>query len=214
MAFGDDAGDKRFKQVLRDFVHLKPEIMDYAAKVVSILGAFKYSSLHIRRNELQYKYVWCEGETSYNDVKPLIGETETLYIATDETAPGFFDIFNENGRRDVYQWKDFFGEEAKFEETKDIVIPGKLHGEVEMAICAMGRMFFGTKESTFSSYIGRLRGYFNAPYTQVLYHHYQLTTDVEESSHISRFQDWGKPYRGQIYKMPFKDLWEDIQDLP
>eukprot|EP01084_Bolivina_argentea_P027354 50867_1 len=98
----------------------------------------------------------------------------------------FFNVFQENGQRKVYQWKDFFFQESKFQETKNIKITGKLIGEIEMAICAMGRIFFGTKESTFSSYIGRLRGYFNAPYTQVLYHHYQLTEDIDESSDISK----------------------------
>ena len=58
VAFDSVDGDKQFKQILRDFVHLRPEIMDYAAMVVSILGAFKYSSLHIRRNELQYKVLF------------------------------------------------------------------------------------------------------------------------------------------------------------
>ena len=210
VAFSDIDMDRKYKQILRDHIHLKSDIIEYAATVVSILGAFKYSSLHVRRNELQYKYVWCTGEDSYRNIQPLIGEQEVLYIATDETKHGFFKIFEENGKRKVYQWRDFFGDEAQFEETKNIQIPGKLHGEVEMLIGAMGRMIFGTKESTFSSYIGRLRGYLNAPYTQILYHHYQLTDDVDKSSDISRFSDWGKPYAGKIYKIPFKDLWQDI----
>eukprot|EP01083_Nonionella_stella_P083407 230633_1 len=213
IAFNSVEMDKKYKQILRDHVHLKAQIMEYAAAVVSILGGFKYASLHIRRNELQYKYVWCTAEESYRNIKPLIGEKEVLYIATDEVESGFFDVFAENGRRKVYQWSDFFGPQAQFEQTKNIVIPGKLHGEVEMAICAMGRVFFGTKESTFSSYIGRLRGYMHAPYTQVLYHHYQLTRDIEESSAISRSNP-GKPYAGQIYKIPFQDLWTDIEALP
>lgn len=214
VAFDEVEMDRKFKQVLRDHVHLKADIMQYAALVIEILGAFKYSSLHIRRNELQYKYVWCTAHDSYQHIQPLIGENEVLYIATDETQPGFFKVFEENGRRKVFQWKDFFGAEAKFEQTKYVEIPHKLHGEVEMVICAMARMFFGTKESTFSSYIGRLRGYLNAPYTQILYHHYQLTSDADKSEEISRFSDWGKPYKGKIYKIPFKDLWEDITDLP
>lgn len=39
----------------------------------------------------------------------------------------------------------------------------KLEGCIEQVICAMGRSFFGTLESTFSSYIFRLRGYIKAP---------------------------------------------------
>jgi len=214
IAFDSREMDRKYKQILRDHVHLNLEIMQYAAKVVSILGAFNYASFHIRRNELQYKYVFAEAPESYENVKPLIGTKEVLYIATDEKKDDFFKVFEDNGKRKVYRWKDFFGPQAQFEETKNIKIPGKLEGEVEMAICAMGRIFFGTKESTFSQYIGELRGYFDAPYTQTLYHHYKLTKDVEESSRISKMTDYAKPYNGQIYKIPFPDLWEDIKDMP
>jgi len=211
IAFDTKEQDRKYKQVLRDHVHLNGDIMEYAAMVVKILGAFNYASLHIRRNELQYKYVFANAPDSFGNIRPLIGDDEILYIATDEKKDDFFKVFEENGKRKVYRWKDFFGPEAIFEETKDVVIPGKLHGEVEMAICAMARIFFGTKESTFSQYIGVLRGYFDAPYKQLLYHHYKLTDDVDESMQISRSNP-GKPYAGQIYKIPFPDLWEDIQD--
>ena len=213
IAFDSPAMDRQFKQILRDHVHLKGDIMEYAAMVVSILGAFQYSSLHIRRNELQYKYVWCSGADSYENIRPLIDDKEPLYIATDETKAGFFRSFEDRGQRQVYQWHDFFGPDALFEETADVRVPAKLVGEVEMVICAMGRVFFGTKESTFSDYIGRLRGYLDAPYTQTLYHHYALTSDIEESSRIS-LSNPAKLYVGKTYKIPFPELWEDIWDLP
>ena len=212
IAFSDDKMDRKYKQILRDHVHLNDNVMEYASKVVSILGAYSYVSLHIRRNDLQYKYVWCSGDTSYNNIKPLIYDNEIIYISTDETNDEFFDVFKDNGKHKVYRWHDFFGKNAIFEETKNIKIPNKLHGEVEMAITAMSRIFFGTKESTFSSYIGRLRGYFNAPNTQTLYHHYQCTSNIDESSKIAKSNP-GKPYAGQIYKIPFPDLWEDIKDI-
>merc|ERR1712228_273823 len=213
IAFDTREQDIEYKQILRDHVHLKSEIMEYAALVVEILGIFNFASLHIRRNELQYKYVFAKAIESYKNVRPLIGAQEVLYIATDESDADYFKVFEENGRRKVYRWKDFFGDEAQFEQTKNVKIPSKLHGEVEMAICGMGRIFFGTKESTFSAYIGRLRGYFKAPYTQTLYHHYPLTKDVDQSSKISKSNP-GKPYEGQIYKIPFPDLWENVKDLP
>ena len=157
--------------------------------------------------------VWCTGSDSYNNIRPLIEDGEVLYIATDETKPGFFRSFEDRGDRKVYQWKDFFGPDALFEETRDVRVPSKLVGEVEMIICAMGRHFFGTKESTFSAYIGRLRGYLGAPYTETLYHHYALTRDIAESTKIS-LSNPSKPYNGQTYKIPFPELWTDISDLP
>eukprot|EP01084_Bolivina_argentea_P257311 433481_1 len=212
VAFDSRKKDREFKRILRDHIHLNGEIMEYAALVVNILGAFNYASFHIRRNELQYKYVFAQANASFHNVQPLIGDNEVLYIATDESDENYFKVFEENGKRKVYRWKDFFGDNAQFEQTKNVKIPSKLHGEVEMAICAMARIFFGTKESTFTSYIGRLRGYFGAPYTQILYHHYKLNENIDESSRISKSKP-SKPYAGQIYKIPFKDLWEDINEL-
>ena len=206
--------DLEYKQIVRDNLHLTSEIfVKYASKVIRILGLFQYTALHVRRNELQYKYVFCSAEESYNNIRPLINEKEVIYIASDESNSNYFKIFENDGKHIVLQWKHFFGKDAIFEETKDLYIPPKYHGPMEMIICAGARIFFGTKESTYSSYIFRLRGYLNAPYTQTLYHHYKLTSDVEESSRISKSNP-GKPYRGQIYKIEFPDLWEDIKGLP
>jgi len=213
VAFHSREKDLEFKQILRDHIHLKTEIMQYAAMVIEILGAFNFAAFHIRRNELQYKYVFAEASESFSNVRPLLAANEAIYIATDEKNDKFFKVFEENGQRKVYRWRDFFGEQAQFEQTKNVQIPSKLHGEIEMVICAMGRIFFGTKESTFSQYIGVLRGYINAPYTQTLYHHYPLTADIDESSKISKSNP-DKQLRGRTYKIAFPDLWEDIKDLP
>jgi len=53
--FEDTEQDNDLKRMLRDHVHLRGEIMEYASLIVQKLGAFQYAALHIRRNELQYK---------------------------------------------------------------------------------------------------------------------------------------------------------------
>ena len=56
-----DASAADFHAFLRDHVRLRPEVFESAARIVGAapLGAFGYSALHIRRNELQYKTSWC-----------------------------------------------------------------------------------------------------------------------------------------------------------
>ena len=55
-----DASAADFHAFLRDHVRLRPEVFESAARIVGAapLGAFGYSALHIRRNELQYKTSW------------------------------------------------------------------------------------------------------------------------------------------------------------
>merc|ERR1712228_806579 len=101
-------------------------------------------------------------------------------------------------KRMVYQWDDFFGPNGMLGD----VVNRKIAGLVEMAICAGGRIFFGTKESTYSSYITRLRGYFDAPDKNTYQHNIALTgnPEIDKTRH--------KPYMGQIYKIEFPRLWD------
>merc|ERR1712118_369037 len=58
-------------------------------------------------------------------------------------------------------------------------VPRKLIGCIEQAICAAARRFFGTKHSTFSQYVFRLRGYYPAADTREYWHNYQYTGFAE-----------------------------------
>lgn len=162
VAFADVAKEIQFHRMLRNHVHLLPVVFEIAAKVVADLGAFKYVALHVRRNELQYKNVFKRASQSLANVKAKLHPGETLYIATDETKGDFFDAFRKDYT--VVQWNDYFGKDGKLAHLRG-KIDRKHEGLIEMAICSMGRIFFGTGMSTFSAYIRRLRGYVEAPDT-------------------------------------------------
>mmetsp|Transcript_34486 Transcript_34486/g.48134 ORF Transcript_34486/g.48134 Transcript_34486/m.48134 type:complete len:182 (+) Transcript_34486:3-548(+) len=177
--------------MLRNNLHLVPSVFDIAARVVAELGAFRYVALHVRRNELQYKSSFKSAQVSLHNIESKLIKGETLYIATDEVKSDFFDVFRESYR--VFQWKDFFGEGGKL---RHIHIDRKHEGLIEMAICSMGRIFFGTALSTFSAYIRRMRGYVQAPDTG-LYQH---------SSFVSK-EDLGRP------SLPATDIFHDEPDI-
>mmetsp|Transcript_32003 Transcript_32003/g.39418 ORF Transcript_32003/g.39418 Transcript_32003/m.39418 type:complete len:130 (+) Transcript_32003:609-998(+) len=105
----------------------------------------------------------------------------------------------------IYRWDDFFTSTGEY-ALKGIKIPRKLEGCIEQVICAMGRSFFGTLESTFSSYIFRLRGYLDAPVKETYFHTLKYTGVVDEDRTITYRK---KPLKGQIYKTEFPDMWED-----
>ena len=100
-------------------------VWEAASHVVAQMGAFRFSSLHVRRNELQYKNEFTSANQTLSNIEPLLrrgdciatrpgrevlfthfspGWTgEPLYIATDETRPAFFDCFRATHPR-LYRW--------------------------------------------------------------------------------------------------------------
>ena len=91
-------------------MRLRPEVFEGAARIVGStrLGAFTYSALHIRRNELQYKSSWLAAEGTLANTRALMDVGETIYIATDEVKPDFFKAIEKEFR--VVRWSDFFDE--------------------------------------------------------------------------------------------------------
>jgi hypothetical protein len=170
-----DRMDTSVRQVLRDGVRFVDVVWEVAARVVAKLGAFQYSALHIRRNDLQYKGSWSNASVTLRNVRALLLEGEPLYIATDEMNPDFFAPFLERHPQ-LYQWKDMFTERAG-SVLKGVQIPRKLIGCIEQAICAMGRRFIGTEHSTFSGYINRIRGYVDAPDKLTYYHNVRCSSN-------------------------------------
>ncbi|KAL1520402.1 hypothetical protein AB1Y20_021988 [Prymnesium parvum] len=156
------------RQVLRDGVRYVDAVWQVATRVVAYLGAFGYSALHVRRNDLQYKHVFVAANQTLSNVAPLLREGEVLYLATDESDPTFFDVWRRRHPQ-IYRWADLFGE-ATGGLLRGVAVDRKLIGCIEQAICAMGRRFIGTQHSTFSGYITRLRGFIGAPDT-LIYHH-------------------------------------------
>jgi hypothetical protein len=103
--FTDSAIDNYFKRFVRDFMRYNDRIYCAAGKVVRALqkegmergfklddeGVGSYSSLHVRRGELQYNEVKIPAEEWLNNTKELWQPNEILFIATDEKNKTFFD---------------------------------------------------------------------------------------------------------------------------
>ena len=86
--FKDPQQNRRMKRIIRDHVHFREEIVELAERIIERLGHFKYSCLHVRRNEFQFKDVWTPAEKIVKNVQGLWKKGEQIYISTDELSKG------------------------------------------------------------------------------------------------------------------------------
>jgi hypothetical protein len=115
-------------------------------------GGGGYSSLHVRRGDLQYKEVWLSEDIWWQNTKEHWKPKEILYIATDEENRQFFDHFA--ATHDL-RFLDDYVDMANLNNLQ------KEHlGMIDVIVASRGRKFAGTYYSTFTGYITRLRGYY------------------------------------------------------
>ena len=132
---------------LRDSLHYNERFFREAAEIIDQLGGIgAYDAMHIRRNDLQYHDQFISAKESAERSSAHLKPNAVVYLATDETEEGFFAAFEQMGFT-VKRLSDFRSEFSKFD------------GMVEQIVCAASRMFAGTKYSTFTAYIQRLRGF-------------------------------------------------------
>jgi len=178
-------------KLVRDYVHFRSEIYEAAAKIVGILPD-TFSTMHFRRGDLQFKENRnIEPATVYSNTLQLLEQGENLYVATDEGPEifrkDFLSIFEQ--RYKIIVWANVSHLVA---DMPDYWIP-----LIEQLVCTQGRVFVGTRQSTFSGYITRLRGYMkhiknkNFYWTITNYPDGYLT---EESFKRTHHKTWNREY--------------------
>ena len=108
-----------------------------------------YKSFHIRRGDFQYQDTRVAASVIYDNVKDMLKDGETVYIATDERDKSFFAILQEHYK--VYFLDDF--------ESNLGTINTNFFGMLDQRIASRGDIFIGCYYSTFTGYINRMRGY-------------------------------------------------------
>lgn len=144
--------DIRLNQLICKHLTYRKDIRDLAWKFINILEDRTYHSLHIRRNDFQYKDLNISSEEIVENIQQQIPKGSKLYIATDnDINDEIFQIFRDN-------YHVFF-----YEDLEKILKPGEFDPNwipiVEQLICSRAKKFVGNKFSTLSSYVYRIRGY-------------------------------------------------------
>jgi hypothetical protein len=138
------------KSFVRDRIKFKPEILNAAEIICRHLGLF--SALHVRRGDFvkQYPSQDISANRMLLNIIRYIPQGTTLYVSTDETNRDFFAPFKKY--YDILFFSDVFGFIERMPLSHSIAC-------IEQIICSRASEFIGTRLSTFSGYITRLRGY-------------------------------------------------------
>eukprot|EP00566_Odontella_aurita_P001240 CAMPEP_0113571680 /NCGR_PEP_ID=MMETSP0015_2-20120614/25685_1 /TAXON_ID=2838 /ORGANISM="Odontella" /LENGTH=553 /DNA_ID=CAMNT_0000474651 /DNA_START=165 /DNA_END=1826 /DNA_ORIENTATION=- /assembly_acc=CAM_ASM_000160 len=164
--FTDPVHDNFFKRFIRDHIHYNDAIICAAGKIVDALqreglsrgfvrdeeGAGGFSSMHVRRGDFQWKNTRLSAEEWQKNTRDLWRENEILYVTSDEKNRSFFEPIA--AHHDLRFIEDFFDTAG----LKD-VDPNYI-GMIESVVASRGKQFCGTYFSSFTAYIGRLRGYY------------------------------------------------------
>lgn len=172
--FTDDKVGNFYKRFARDFIRYHDEVFCAAGKIIlalmyennvltgttnpmadldtELIGG--YSSLHVRRGDLQFKEVTLTSSEWYENTKELWKPNEILYIATDERNNTFFDDFRKKHSGRLRFFDDYYAlaNLSGIEQTQ--------YGMIDSVVASRGSVFAGTWFSTFTGYIVRLRGYY------------------------------------------------------
>mmetsp|Transcript_4018 Transcript_4018/g.7053 ORF Transcript_4018/g.7053 Transcript_4018/m.7053 type:complete len:559 (+) Transcript_4018:131-1807(+) len=227
--FRDPQEGRRIKRIIRDHVHFREEIIEYAERIITKLRDFKYSCIHVRRNDFQFGEAFTSAEDIVKNTKGLFPENEIIYVATDElsdnnakrhswskpdamvkhTTHTWFNPFREHwGGDKVWFMSDFYNELLQD-------VPSIYLGCIDTLICSRARRFVGTRKSTFSGYINRLRGYMHDVGQKFIFE--AQSTFPEDYQKFLGGPDWyrikpgyggGHPYWG----LEYKDVWEGVYD--
>jgi hypothetical protein len=190
--------DDEIKKLVAKYVKYKPEIFDLAWQFINYLEDKSYYSIHIRRNDFQYKDLFISCEQILDNIKDIIPSGSKLYIATDHKDKSFFNPLAEHYT--LFFYDDIRSKINIYNEFDVNYIP-----IIEQLICTRSIKFIGNKLSTLSSYIYRLRGYMNDIQDKNYYLNTELTSTYHQESFFSDnnyIANWAREYSDawQFYK--------------
>jgi hypothetical protein len=199
--FEDPAEARRVARLVRDFVQLRPEILQAGLQLAARLGG--YDAVHVRKGDfIQYYPQSRVDETELTDrLLSHFGPGGTLYLASDDRCSNSF-----VGLRKHFQL-------LRAHDLLDVKrMDGVVLAAVEQVVCACARRFIGTRLSTFSAYISRLRGYFARPDQSLRFTDGSWTEAADESG--------APPYswcnwmhaNGPLWARDFREAWSGLDD--
>jgi hypothetical protein len=209
MFFEDWKQDLWTKRYVRDHLRYVDEIQCAAATIVHAVREIAkqngdpnglYDSFHIRRGDFQYKQTRIGADEIYDNVKDVLIEQSTIFIATDEKNSTFFQPLKDHYK--VYFLSDFLHLVPNLNKN--------YFGMLDQLIASRGRTFVGAYFSTFTGYINRMRGYHSQKdklpgYEMGKINSYFYAEKRHKEEMVNFF-----PIKGPLWSREFPVGWRDI----
>eukprot|EP00755_Sulcionema_specki_P025506 Sspe_Gene.83477::Locus_54758_Transcript_1_1_Confidence_1.000_Length_1810::g.83477::m.83477/K03691/POFUT; peptide-O-fucosyltransferase len=213
--FRDKARRRTEWQAVKNGLVLRPHFHQLAQRVVNKLGgAERYVAVHYRQGDFkgQFDNALVTPEAMAENIRNQLDGIPVLYIASDEKKEEVWDRLRSLlPQTKIYRLADMT------DELSD-ASPNWL-GMIEALVCSRAALFIGTKFSTFSSYITRLRGYQTGLRNKQIYF-----TDTKykpgEVLHEATPYSWGSKipvtrmgdFRGSrpYWVREYPEAWEDV----
>lgn len=188
--FGDETKALEARRLVARHVVYRPEIVSAARRAARALGRF--SAVHVRRDDFgkNYPSQKLSAAAVLASLRRRVEPGSRLYVATDEPRRAYFAPL-------ARDYELAFLDDVKGKLPPDA--PREWLGCVEQLICAAGDTFVGTRYSTFSSYVTRLRGLSGAKDAGIYF------TDGYPGSALDGF--WSPPYSWQNWLRFGSPLW-------
>lgn len=137
---------------MRDHMRYVDELQCAAARIVKAIrdhvrqrnsdsNSDDFDTFHIRRGDFQYKSTRIDAQQIYDNVKDVLADGTTIYIATDERDKNFFRVLQEH--YDVLFMDDFLPQLEGVNKNH--------FGMIDQLVASRGRVFFGCWHSTYVS---------------------------------------------------------------
>ena len=196
--FSDRSKRKEAYRVVRDGIQFRSSIQSLANQVVDSLGGQKsYSCLHVRRGDFKKSYGYLDVGNIALRVKEQLASV--TYVASDDLSKTFANDLQSMLTNTVIRTKSDFSFLSVFVDPIEL-------GVVEQLICSQADIFIGTRFSTFSSYITRLRGYNPNITNKEIY----LLDEPYNTKHPKRLKEhpysW-RPFTGYTWSREFHESW-------
>lgn len=199
--FQDPSQEKMMARLVRDFVQLRPEIIRAGLQLAASLGG--YDAVHVRKGDFTQYYPHSRvDEAELGDrLISTFGPGGTLYLASDDQRSDSFAGLRKHFRI------------LRAQDVLDLRrMDGVVLAAVEQVVCACARRFIGTRLSTFSAYITRLRGYFAAA-DQSLRFTDGSWTEAEDEAGAPPYSwcNW-LGANGPLWARDFREAWSGLDD--
>jgi hypothetical protein len=212
--FEDWHHDLWTKRFVRDHLRYLDEIQCAAARIVNAMRQHardngnpsgEFDTFHIRRGDFQYKQTRISADEIYANVKDILVEKSTIFIATDERNKTFFEPLHKHYH--VYFLDNFSN-----------LVPGlnaNYFGMLDQLVASRGRTFVGAYYSTFTGLINRLRGYHSqkdkAPGYEMGITNSYYYTSAEHKDHQRSYMSLHNPMWGREFPVGWRDIDHDLK---